>query len=128
MTDTTNHEEEIHVLDFAPPVAGLDGLFNTIRLGPRMSRVLVPSTKIVLVHRPKNVVLGFATVIETECATLREIAHKHAHLNHNQKGLEPEGAAQRLIAAMVKRYGPQKVNEDSKVSMILLQRKYCTWE
>lgn len=98
-------------------------IFNTVRLGGRLGSVLTPGCRVVLVERPKSIVLGCAVIQYTKVGTLREIADRYAHLNHNQKGKDREGAPDRLIAGMIKRYGPHKCGENSKVSMILLHRE-----
>jgi len=114
---------DIHVIDFSAPMDGLTDEFNTVRLGMKLSRSLEPGDTVMLVEKPKSVLIGWAQVIRTDVGTLKDIAARYAALNHNQKGLDPDGAPARLIENMVKRYGPHKCGENSKVTMIHLKRE-----
>lgn len=113
-----------YILDFSPPARGIEGTFNTVRLGGAWAKRLAPGDRVLLVERPKSILIGAATIEHVEVGTLRAIATEHAHRNHNQiVEDDAEGAPDRLVTAMIKRYGPHKCNENSKVTMILMRRE-----
>lgn len=110
-----------YVLDFAPPLAGIEGTFNTFRLGVAWSKRVSEGDMVLLINKPKAQVIGRAQVQSVSVGTLSEMAVTDARFNHNQKGLDVEGAPARMIASMIKRYGPQMCRETSKVTVINLQ-------
>jgi hypothetical protein len=112
-----------YTMDFTPPMSGFEGYFNTFRLGGKWSRILVPGDTMFLVDKRDSRVFAIAEVIKTDKGRLRDMADTFAHLNHNQTHLSPSGAPDRLIANLIKRYGPHKCSETSLVSVIHLRRK-----
>lgn len=110
-----------YVIDFAPPMTGLEGSFNTVRLGGTWAKRLSGGERVLLVDKPHSLVIGIAVVEQVVVGKLNEIAPMHAAHNHNQKSLGSEGATERLIAGMKKRYGPHKVLDHSRVTFIYLR-------
>ena len=98
---------------------GIDGRFNTFRLGLRYSKILKLNDKVMLIDRAKLEVIGEALVCGIFVGKLDEMAKLYAHDNHNQKG--NEYAPDLLIEAMMKRYGPHMVSVDKKVTVVYLQ-------
>lgn len=112
----------LYVIEFAPPMSGLEGEFNTFRLGGAWAKRTIPGERLLLIDKKQSAVLGWGLVSAVHVGTLTEMSALHGSRNHNQKGLDPEGAGERVIAAMKKRYGPHKVNDNSKVTVIELKR------
>lgn len=102
-------------------MSGLEGTFNTFRLGLRYSKVLKPGDKVLLIDKAKMVCFGRATVKKVVVGKLRDMANFYAHDNHNQKETLPEQAPDSLVANMMKRYGPHICNENKKVTVIYLK-------
>lgn len=111
-----------YVIEFAPPMSGFEGSFNTFRLGLKWSRVLKPGDKVLLVDKKQSMVFAVAQVEGVHTGKLSEMAQEHAARNHNQKGLDSLEAPSRLTVNMIKRYGPHKCSENSKVTVIDLRR------
>lgn len=109
----------MHIIEFAPPMQNILGRFNTFRLGLRYSRLLKPRDIVLLIDKQKLVTIGEAMVNEIYVGSLRDMANLYAHENHNQLG--EDNPSELLIQAMIKRYGPQMVTLDKKVTVIYLQ-------
>lgn len=112
----------MYVIDFAPPILNIDNDFNTVRLGVKWSRILKPGDIVLLVNKPKSEVMCKAVVRRISVGKLKDLAPIHAVHNHNQKGLDPSCAPERLIAGMIKRYGPHKCDVDKKITVIDLRK------
>lgn len=113
----------MYVIEFSPPMSGIEGVFNTVRLGGKYGKLLAPGDTVMLIDRKLSKVIGTAEVIAVEVGKLSEMAALHAAQNHNQKGLDESGAPRRLIDNMIRRYGPHKCGENSRVTVIYLRRE-----
>ena len=111
-----------YVLEFAPPMNNIEGRFNTVRLGTKWGKTLVPGDVVYLLDKPHSMLIGRAKVERVLIGKLGEMATAHAAHNHNQVGLDPEGAPLRLITNMIKRYGPHRCDENKRVTVIYLKR------
>lgn len=111
----------IYVIDFAPPMENLHGEFNTIRLGGFFGKNLTVGAGVLLVDTKTHTLIGTATVTALHLGKLRDLAPEHAQHNHNRKGEPADLAAQNLMAAMTKRYGPHKCKDSSLVSVVYLR-------
>lgn len=111
------------IIEFSPPIYGIDGEFNTFRLGVAWAKRLTPGERVLLVDKKNFSVMCCAEVTGLEVGVLREMGELHGFRNHNQKHLPQEGAGERITAAMIKRYGPNKCCETSKVTVIHLRRE-----
>ena len=109
-------------LMFSPPMSGFEGRFNTFRLGMKLSRILTPGETILLIDSKTSRVFAEAVVESAVVGTLKDMADEHAYRNHNQRSLDAATAPQRLITNMIKRYGPHKCSETSKVTVLYLRR------
>ena len=109
------------MIEFTPPMGGFEGVFNTVRVGMTWSRRLTNGMKVALMDKKNSLIFGYATVELVECGALGDIVQRYAHENHNQKGLDPEGAPERLTQSMTKRYGPHIITPTKKVSVIYLR-------
>lgn len=110
-----------YVLEFAPPAQGLEGNFNTFRLGRAWSKKLNKGDVALLIKKPELFVLAEARVTKVLVGRLREMATLYAHENHNQRLGDREGAAERLIESMKRRYGPHMVDDNRFVTVIYLR-------
>lgn len=113
----------MRVIEFSPPMSGLDGEFNTFRLGIAWSKRLAPGEIVLLIDKKQFLVIGHAEVTAIQVGELSDMSALHARRNHNQIGLDPDGAGERLIANMMRRYGPHKLSHTSRVTVIYLKRR-----
>lgn len=112
----------MYVIEFAPPISGIDGKFNTFRIGLKWSKLLKAGDKVYLLNKKESAVIGIAAIEEVLTGELRELANRHAAHNHNQKLLDYEGAADRLIANLTRLYGPQIITETKKTTVLYMRR------
>lgn len=110
-----------YVIDFAPPMHNMQGEFNTIRLGGFFGKNLTVGAGVLLVDNKSHTLIGPAVVTGVHLGKLCDLAPEHAQHNHNRKGESADVAAQNLMTAMIKRYGPHKCKETSLVSVIYLR-------
>ena len=110
----------MHIIEFSPPMLNLNGTFNTFRLGLRYSKLLKESDTVLLIDRKNLCVIGHAVIENIMIGSLKDMADLYAHDNHNQRELDEVGASERLMTAMLKRYGPQMVNEAKATTVIYL--------
>lgn len=114
-----------HVIEFAPPVEGLDGVlpFNTFRIGKVWASRVKDGDTVYLMDKKKMLIFGRATVGAVFTGKLRELAETHAVFNHNQiDNPDVESAPARLIANMQKRYGPHIAHDNKLTTVIYLRR------
>lgn len=112
----------VRVIEFSPPMEGIEGEFNTFRLGGAWAKRVVPGDTVWLMDKKQFLIFGSATVTEIHVGKLNEMSDLYACHNHNQKGLDPEGANKRLITNMIKRYGPNMCDENKRVTVICMRR------
>jgi hypothetical protein len=112
-------------LAFGYPRRGLEGYFNTFRLGAAPAGKYPPGAVVELVDARSKKVLGRATVLHAHTGRLRELAYWHASSAHNWKGqlfdLESD-RIEALVASMKKRYPPNRVRDDSVCTVIYMQK------
>lgn len=106
---------------FSYPRRGLEGQFNTFRLGASWATKVTPGSLVELVDARSKKVLKRATVKSVYVGVLIDMAQLHAHQAHNWKSYPEAERAQLLIASMKKRYPPGRVRDDSTVSVIYLE-------
>lgn len=111
----------MHVIEFAPPMLGLEGNFNTFRLGGTWAKRLTTGDKVLLMNKPQAAIFATAVVERVLVGKLCDLAPEHAAMNHNQKGIDVAEAPERLISAMKKRYGPHRCSDNSRCSVIYLR-------
>jgi hypothetical protein len=113
----------MRIIEFSPPMSGLEGEFNTFRLGVAWSKRLAPGDTVCLMNKKEFSLMGYAEVKAVHVGKLSDMSALHARRNHNQLGLPSDGAGERLIANMIRRYGPHKVNHTVKVTVIYMNRR-----
>lgn len=106
---------------FGYPRRGLQGRFNTFRLGLGMTKQVIPGDQVELVDSRSEKLLKRAMVTAVHTGPLDEMALQHAHQAHNWKAHPPEDQAALLVASMKKRYPPGRVNDRSPVTVIYLE-------
>lgn len=111
----------VHIIDFSPPMQGIEGEFNTFRLGGAWAKRVQPTDKVILMDKKAMGMLGWGEVIAIHIGRLDDLSALYGSRNHNQKHLPQEGAGDRVTAAMIKRYGPNLCRYDSKCCVIELK-------
>ena len=106
---------------FSYPRRGLEGTFNTFRLGASWADKLQPGTEVELVDSRSKKLLKRATVISVVTGQLEQMAGLHAHQAHNWKNHPADERPGLLTASMIKRYPPGRVRSDSVVSVIYME-------
>lgn len=100
---------------------GLEGRFNTFRLGVAWFNRLTPGVVVGMANAKDDAIFGKARVIEVIHGPYEEMIDKHAYKNHLLVGLEPEDAAAKMKEIIPKSYGPLVVARASVLSVIYLQ-------
>lgn len=108
-------------LKFGYPRRGLSGEFNTFRLGARAGQQCLPGTELELVDSRSGKLLKRAIVTAVFTGPLNKMAQQHAHLAHNWKDHPPEQRPALLMGSLAKRYPPNRVRDDSLVSVIYMR-------
>lgn len=106
---------------FGYPRRGLEGAFNTFRLGTSWVEKCPPGTEVELVDARTKRLIKRATVLRVFTGTLTEKAQLHAKWAHNWTSYPEERRSELLVESMKKRYPPNRVRDDSIVSVIYLQ-------
>lgn len=116
-----------YVIDFIPPLEGLSGEFNTIRIGVTWARKLKAGDTVFLMDNKERVIFGTAQVTAIHQGTLEEICALHGKNNHTQLAASVEVGTLDVAAAMMgvmkKIYGPHIALPNKKTTAIYLQRK-----
>lgn len=110
------------VIDFVPPVEGIEGDFNTFRLGLFYAKRLTPGEVVHLLDSKEKMLIGKATVLGTDIGTLGEMLAAHAQRNHAMILGDGLTASERLMDLMRKLYGPHIASFSRKTTVIHLRR------
>ena len=111
------------VISFVPPHVGLEGEFNTFRIGMKLHRQLKAGDFVSLLDTKEQAIFGRAQVISTDMGTLAEVCAIHAPKNHSElPNTDPHNAPARLFALVQKLYGPHIAGVQKKTSVIYLKR------
>lgn len=111
-----------HVVGFIAPIIGVDGEFNTFRLGTFYSKRLSPGDEVLLLNEKERMVFGKARVESVETGPLGEMCLIHAHKNHTELGNDPNTAPERLNDTLRKIYGPHIAQVTKKTTVLYLKR------
>lgn len=112
------------IIKFAYPRRGLNGNFNTFRLGSKLSNTLTPGVVVELVDSRTLKLLKRATVTSVHMGTLTDMAQLHSAHAHNWKESPDSERPGLLVASMMKRYPPGRCREDSTVSVIYMKENH----
>lgn len=110
------------VIGFIPPVIGIEGEFNTFRLGVKYSKLLSPGEEVYLLNEKDKIIIGRAEVQRVEAGPLGELVVEHAAKNHTELANDPTHAHVRLYDLLKKIYGPHIVSIGKKATVIYLKR------
>lgn len=112
----------VPVIGFAPPMVGLDGEFNTFRIGLAMSKRLTNRGKVYLMDTKTMTVFGEAKVGAVFTGKLAEMCELHGHMNHTELHQHDGNHAERLLSLITKLYGPHIVTPNKGSTVIYLRR------
>lgn len=112
---------EIPVIGFIPPINGIDGDFNTFRMGRRLGK-LPEGIEVFLMDEKRKVVIGKAKVLSVAVGSLDELCVLYGAHNHTEIGRGSENPAQSLYRTIVRIYGPHLVNPKKIFTVISLRR------
>ena len=113
----------IPVIGFIPPHVGLDGDFNTFRLGLTLLKRLEPGRKVLLMCEKTKAVFGIAEVMSLSSGSLVDMCQAHGARNHTELGaLDPEASPMRLLTFVRKIYGPHIATDAKKTTVVYLRR------
>ncbi|TSP14000.1 hypothetical protein [Cupriavidus campinensis] len=114
---------EVPVIGFIPPIVGIDGEFNTFRLGIAFCKKIKPGDEVFLMDEKKRAVIGRAEVTKMDSGGLGEMCLVHANKNHTEvSGAAGEGAHERLFAYIQRIYGPHIATPQKKATVIYMRR------
>lgn len=108
-------------IKFSYPRRGLEGRFNTFRLGAKLSRDLTPGEGVELVDARTGKLLKRATVTGVYVGDLTSMAQLHAREAHNWKAHPEAERPALLMGSLAKRYPPGRVHDHSVVTVVYLQ-------
>lgn len=113
---------EKRVVGFIPPVVGVDGEFNTFRLGGFYTKHLKPGEEVLLLDEKAKMVFGRAEVVSIETGGLGEMCLIHGHKNHTELANDPLTAPERLHDTLRRIYGPHIATIAKKTTVLYLRR------
>lgn len=111
------------ILVFRPPMVGLDGQFNTFRLGSAWFNRLLPGVIVGLVNASDNKVFGRARVLSVIDGDFDKMCEEHAYKNHMLLGKSREVAAKEMTKILRQAYGKIfALQTNQKATVIYLER------
>lgn len=108
-------------IKFSYPRRGLNGQFNTFRLGKALAERVKPGDCVDLIDARTSKLLKRATVTAVHVGQLSDMAKLHAAQAHNWKEHPAEQRAELLVASLKKRYPPGRARDDSTVTVVYMQ-------
>lgn len=113
---------DIRVIGFIPPIIGVEGEFNTFRIGGFYAKHLSPGETIFLLNEKEKIVFGKAKVKAVDVGSLGEMLLIHSAGNHTELANDPATAPERLVRTVQKIYGPHIATLNKKTTVITLER------
>ena len=110
------------VVDFIPPVVGVDGQFNTFRIGGFYAKHLTEGEEVFLMDSKAREVFGKAVVEKVEVGRLAEMCAQHAATNHTELDTPDGNNAERLMTLLQKINGPHIATPTKKTTVIFMRR------
>lgn len=114
-----------YVIDFVPPLEGMGGDFNTIRIGLAWAKRLNVGDKVFILNNKERFIIGEALVTAIHTGTLEELCHLHSVKNHTniaRQELNESNASFELMKVIQKLYGPHIATPTKKATVIALRR------
>lgn len=109
------------VIGFIPPVMGVDGDFNTFRLGRKLA-TLAEGAEVFLMDEKRKVVFGRAIVLDVSVGPLSALCAVYASENHTELDKDDGNHAERLYRTLEKIYGPHIVTPNKTATVVKLRR------
>lgn len=109
------------VIGFIPPIVGVEGIFNTFRMGKRYAR-LASGEEVFLMDEKNKVIFGRAVVLDIAIGPVSLMCSVYAEENHTELGAKDAESSQRLYKLLEKIYGPHIVKPNRTVTVIKLKR------
>lgn len=110
------------VVPFRKPLLGLDGDFNTFRLGAAWARRVKVGAPVALYDAADEVVFGTAEVTAVTVGPFQDVAPRHARFNHMMLDKSADLAPELLWKVMVNSYGSTFMTRERPCSVIYLRR------
>lgn len=108
------------VIGFIPPIKGVNGVFNTFRIGKRLAS-LAAGEEVLLMDQKRSVVFGRATVLDVTVGPLGALCACFAFENHTE--LDQQGEhAERLFKTLQRIYGPHIATPKKTATVVRLRR------
>lgn len=115
-------EMAVRVVGFIPPNIGMEGAFNTFRIGSFYTKNLKEGDEVFLYNEKQKMVFGKALVTSIDTGSLGEMCLIHAASNHLELHNDPVGAPERLFKTIQRIYGPHIAEPHKKTTVLYLQR------
>jgi hypothetical protein len=109
------------VIGFIPPIIGVDGDFNTFRLGRKYAS-LSEGVEVLLMDEKRKVVFGKAIVLDVSVGPLSALCAVYASENHTELDKSDGNHADRLYRTLEKIYGPHIVEPNKTATVVKLRR------
>lgn len=109
------------VIGFVPPIVGVDGVFNTFRMGRKFA-VLKEGEEVFLMDSKRQVVFGRAVVLDVSVGPVSALCACFAFENHTELDKQDGEHAERLFRTLQKIYGPHIVQPNRTATCIKLRR------
>lgn len=114
---------EKKIIEFAPPLLGMELVFNTFRIGGKLAKELKPGDTVILADSKNKIAFGQARVESIDFGELWEMCMQHASRNHLEQGFDDKtNSPARIYGVLQKFYGPQIVNPNKKSTVVYLRR------
>jgi len=112
---------ETVVIGFIPPVVGVNGVFNTFRMGKRFAS-LAEGDEVFLMDEKRKVVFGRATVLDVSVGPVGALCACFAFENHTELDKNDGESADRLFKLLQRIYGPHIVQPHKTATVVKLRR------
>lgn len=113
------------IIGFKPPLRGVDGRFNTIRMGKAWMKRVFPGSRVALLNLKTNEVFGTAIVDRLDFAEKEHIAEVHAKDNHLfvDTNVSPAECGERMPKILRNLYGNLIYKNNAYATAIYLIRE-----
>lgn len=109
------------VIGFIPPIVGVNGDFNTFRMGRRYAS-LSEGEEVFLMDEKRKVIFGRATVLDVSVGPLSALCAVFASENHTELDKADGESAERLYRTLSRIYGPHIVTPNKTATVVKLRR------